>query len=384
MIKKILLIVLILAVGFVFSVSLFSRKAPDLLRGAIERALNKKVIIRSIEYRFPGTFEMQGFEIQEKGRFEGETSFTADQIRLDVSWLSLAKKKLVVDKINVEDANVTIRKYGGRLTHSLSDAVKKARPQEAGTEAGKGKGGSSGLPLEIHQFFLSKSNFKFIDYDAQESGFVIVLDEISADIKNIRFPFSSSKTTYKINARLPQGRDQRPGEIKISGWTIFGLMDTDANLNMKSVFLPYFQTYYAQVTPATIQDGYVDSRANIRVDKKELVLNVELEIIGLLFQTYEADNQLFGLNADEILSFLKDRSGRLKFHIEASWNIADRSVRARDVIRKSIEKSLKKTILGNVGNILENTLQKIGDQGVVKTKEDLEGKIKKIKDLFKY
>ena len=50
----------------------------------------------------------------------------------------------------------------------------------------------------------------------------------------------------------------------------------------------------------------------------------------------------------------------------------------------SIEKSLKKTILGNVGNILENTLQKIGDQGVVKTKEDLEGKIKKIKDLFKY
>jgi hypothetical protein len=40
--------------------------------------------------------------------------------------------------------------------------------------------------------------------------------------------------------------------------------------------------------------------------------------------------------------------------------------------------------LGNVGNIIENTIQKIGEQGVVKTKEDFEDKVKKIKELFKY
>jgi len=54
------------------------------------------------------------------------------------------------------------------------------------------------------------------------------------------------------------------------------------------------------------------------------------------------------------------------------------------VIRKSIERSLKKTILGNIGNLIENTIDKIEEQGFEKTKSDLESKIKKIKDLFKY
>lgn len=382
--KKVLIILAVLVFGFIFSVSLFSRKAPDLLRGAIEKALNKTVMIRSIFYHFPSTFEMEGFEIKEKGRFNGETSFKVDQIKLSVSWLSLLRKKLVIDKISVENANILIRKYDGRLTHALSDAMSKSKPGASDKDNAAGTAGPRRLPLEIRHFVLRDSKFKFIDYDAQEGGFVIALDQIDATIRNIFIPFSSSKTTYKAKARLPQGRDQRPAEISMQGWTVFGTKDTDANLNMKGVFLPYFYPYYAQVTPAQIQDGYLDSRANIRVDKNDLALNVDLEIIGLLFQSYEAEDQLFGLKAEEILSFLKDRSGRLKFQFVAGWNLADSSVRARDVIRKSIERSLKKTIIGNVGNILENTLQKVNEQGITKTKDDIEGTIKKIKELFKY
>lgn len=384
---RILIIPLILAAALVFVVNILSQRAPGLLRGAIEKALNKKVIIRSIDYHFPGIFELEGFEVQEKEFFPGEISFTVDRIRLDVSLLSLSKKRLIIDKIDVEDADITIRQYRDKLYHALSGAVTRLDADAAASEASLSAKQSAQprmMPLEIRQFRLKNSNFRFIDYDVDQNGFVVALDQINGEVRDIVLPFSGIKTSYRISARLPQGREQRPAEIQMEGWTQASTFDTDANLSFQGVFLPYFHPYYAQVTQAGIEDGYLNSKANIRIEKNDLTLNVDAELVNLLFQSYEEGDQLFGLKADEILSFLKDRSGRLKFQIVVRWNIADRSVRAKDVIRKSIERSLKNTVIGNVGNILENTIQRIGERGLDKNKEEVEGAIKKIKELFKY
>ncbi len=385
--KRILLLTLILAAALAFGVNVLSQRAPGLLRAAIEKALNKKVVIRSIDYHFPGVFDLEGFEIQEKEPFPGEASFTVQHIRLDVSLLSLSKKRLIIDKLDVEDADITIRQYHHKLTHALSDAVTRVEPNAGAGEASadaKKTAQSKMMPLEIRQFSLKNSHFKFIDYDVDPNGFVTALDQINGDIKDIVLPFSGTKTSYRLSARLLQGREQRPAAIRMEGWTQASTFDTDANLSFEGVFLPYFRPYYSQVTPAAIEDGYLNSKANFHIEKNDLTLNVDAELVNVLFQSYEEGDQLFGLKADEILSFLKDRSGRLKFQIVVRWNIADRSVRAKDVIRKSIERSLKNTVIGNVGNILENTLQKLGEKGLDKNKEDVSGAIKKIKELLKY
>ena len=384
MIKK-LLIVLAVLTAVALAINIFSRKAPEMLIQAIERSLGKKILIRSIDYHFPGTFELSGFEIKEIGEFSGESSFAVDKIRLNASLLSLSKQKLIIKSIEVENADIVIRKYRGKLTHALSDAVRKS-----GTAAADENPKMShqlnrpDLPLEIHQLKLSNSRFKFIDYDAAEGGFVIAFDPVEAVIDNIVVPFSDEKTFYKISARMVQGRDQRAAEIKVSGRTQFKTMETDMNVIEQGVYLPYFAPYYQQVTPAAIESAFLDSRVNLLLEHNDLTLNADLEISELFFRAYESENQLFGLQADEILSFLKDRSGRLKLQIAARWNIADHNLNARDVIRKSIERSLKKTVIGNVGNILENTLQKFGDQGAGKPKDTLEDKIKKLKDIFAY
>jgi hypothetical protein len=282
-----------------------------------------------------------------------------------------------------------VRKRGGRLMHPLTDAVKNSATR-GGAATASGSAGekapkkASVLPLEISKFTINSSHFKFVDYDALQEGFVITLDNIHAEIRHIELPFSHDKMSYSAEAQVLQGRDQRPAEFKLSGWTRPLSFDTDAHFSLKSIFIPYFSAYYAQVTPATIENGFLDARLNLNVQNKELNTNADLEISGLLFQSYENDNQLFGLKADEILSFLKDSSNKLKFQISARWNIADRSVRARDVIRKSIERSLKNTVLGNVGNILQNAIQRIGEKGGADgSKEDLEFTVKKIKELFR-
>ena len=385
MIKKFLIVLVALAVAVVIAFHVFSRKAPGMLVHAIEKSLGKKILIRSIDYHFPNVFELEGFEIKEVKDFAGETSFGVDKIRLDVSLLSLSRRRLIIDAIDVENADVVIRKYHGKLTHALSDAAGKSGMAGPAQNLGvSSRSNEINLPLEIHQFKMRGGRFKFIDYDAAEGGFVIALDEIDAVINNIELPFSDEKTFYKVSARMTQGREQRAAQIHLSGRTKFKTMDADMSVIVQGVYLPYFQPYYRQVTQAAIESAYLDSRIDLFLEHNDLTLNADLEISELFFRAYESENQLFGLRADEILSFLKDRSGRLKLQIVARWNVADRNLSAREVIRKSIERSLKKTVIGNVGNILENALQKIGNQGVEKNKENLEDKIKKLKDMFKY
>ncbi len=392
MLKKTLIILLVLATLAVMALNALSRKAPELLRQSIGRALNKKVVIQSIEYRFPWLFELRGFEILEREPFQDERAFYVDQVRLEVSPLGLSRKRLIISKIEMENADITIRKYDGKLFHALSDTLKMPTPSPVSSADADGSLGDPGkrgmgptpLPLDIHKFHLNKSHFRFIDYDVEKNGFVVVFDEIEAKIRGIQLPFSSERTYYSLNARLAQGRDQKAAEAKVYGWTQFADIDTDANITLNGVFLPYFRPYYGQVTAAAIEEGVVDARANITIENKDLTATVDLEMIGLLFQSYEEENQLFGLKADEILSFLKDRSGRLRFQVVVKWNLADRSVRTRDVIRKSIERSLKSTVLGNIGNILQKTIEKISEKGgFEQAKKDPDSVLNKIKSFFK-
>jgi len=375
------MLLVLIVTGVVF----LSQNAPAMLRSAIENAVNKKVVVRSIVYHFPGTFELTGFEIQENEPFAGETAFYADQILFDVSWWSVFRQKLILDRIAVENATIVLRKYRNRLLHSLSDAIQTSQAQASLSSAGaSAQTDRTLLPLEIREFLIRNGRFRFEDYDVQQGGFVTAVDNIRAEIKNISVPFGTLRTAYAIEAQLLQGRGERPAPMSFSGWTEFGSKNTDAHWVLQGLSLPYFRPYYSQVTLAMIDNGYAFARAHLRIDQNNLTLNTDLEIVNLFFQSYEYDNQLFGLRAEEILSFLRDRSGRIKFQIIARWNIADKSVKARDVIRQSIERSLKNTVLGNVSNILENTLQKIGEGGFEKSKDDLRGTIKKFKDLLKY
>ena len=104
MTKKLLIVFLVLAVAAAIGINIFSSKAPDMLVRSIEKALHKKILIRSIDYHFPCTFELEGFEIKENGDFAGETSFAVDKIRLEVSPLSLSQKKLILDAVDHEIA----------------------------------------------------------------------------------------------------------------------------------------------------------------------------------------------------------------------------------------------------------------------------------------
>src|SRR3989338_223639 len=388
MLKKIVLIIMVIAVEAAIGLNMLSRRAPKMLQGALEKALDKPVSVQSIEYRFPSTFLVEGFEIAEKAPFEGETSFYVDHFRLDASPFSLRRKmtRLVIDRVEIDHAEVNVRKSDGRIIHPLSEALKKpAAPAQAQAAAGTtAPRPAPRTPLEIRVLRLTDSRFQFIDYDAQKEGFVITLEDIDADVKELAVPAADEPVRYKLAARMAQGRGEKPADVRIEGWTDALTADTEADFTLDGVHIPFFRPYYGQVTRALIQNGRLGARTRIVIEKKHLRLNADLEIMGLLFGDYEEGNQLFGLKAEEMLGFLQDRSGRLRLQFEAEWDLGNSSVRARDVIRHGIAKSLKATVLGSVGNILEGALVRLGDKAVNTPKDEVEGVLKKIKGFLSY
>ena len=134
--KKIGLGILIgLALG-ALGVNFAARKAPVILRAALERSLGKSVRVDSIHYHFPDVFLLEGFQIRERGMFSGETSFAVERVKLVVSPMSLSKKALVVDKIEIENAAVFLRKYHGRWSHPLSNVMQTENSDEGTGAAG--------------------------------------------------------------------------------------------------------------------------------------------------------------------------------------------------------------------------------------------------------
>jgi len=378
--KKIAIGFAVLVVLIASALTVFAYQAPHMLRTALAGALGKKVVIRSILFKLPGTFMLDGFEIQEESPFEGETCFYVDRLVLQVSPFSLFKKVLLVDKLDVQGATIIIRKRGHRLYHALSNTAKKTTAASPSSKE-PSKGGT-GAPLETRSFSFSDCHFKFIDYDVQSEGFVIGLEQIDGEIQRIRFPVQG-KTSYRLKAFLSQGRDERPAALSIEGRTDFRSLDTDAGAIVENLFLPYFRPYYGQVTQAAIERGYLDSKIRLDIVSRKIKLNADLAVTELLFQDYESGNELFGLRADDMLSFLKDSSGRLRFQLQAEWDLNDRNVRPKEVLRRSIERSLKGTVFGNVGNLLQKTIEKIGEQGTEKTKNELQDTLKKVTEIFR-
>ena len=363
--KKFLIFFAVLTLAAVFSVSLLAQRAPGFLKDSLQGSLGREVHIRSIEYHFPWAFELQGFEVLEtEGPFKGDPSLLIEDLTLYVSPVSFSKKTLVIQRMEVDNAKLVVRQWYGHIFQPLSSAWKKSQVPSAPAAL---FGGAKRPGLEIRRLKLKNSQFRFLDYDTDENGFVVSFDGLEGEIKNAVLPASDQKTFFSVRGVVTQGRMERPAPAQCSGWTKFSTRDTEAVFGVKGLHLPYFAPYYRKITQSVVAEGYLDLKSVTRIDSRYLSADFDFEFSNLHFESYESEDLLFNLKAEEILSLLRDSSGKLKFQVPVRWNTADRSVRLREVMRKGIERSLKRTVL---------------QKGLSQPVDDLEGTLKRIKNLF--
>ncbi len=386
MLKKILIFIIVSAALFSMALGIVARKAPGILIQSLEKALNKKVSIEYIEYHFPLSFEIQGLKVKDSGIFSGDNCFSAEEIHLSLSWLSLSQKSLIIDKMELDNAFVSVRQYHGKLLSIFSDALSNVNTVQ-GNKSQKPSAQAEARRelLNIHEIIFRKSAFQFIDYDVDSKGFVIALQNVEGGIQNVSLPFSGERMIFGIHARVAQGRDQRSADLSLNAWRDFRRGDSDTRLGIKGLYLPYFSIYTKKVTPAVIENGYADGQLRFHTVASDMEMAADVEMSGLLFGSYESNGELFGLNAERILLFLKDRNGKLKLPLSAAWNLDAKALKPEMAIRKGIERAMKASVFGSVDHILDKALKKGGDLDEESSESGgVEGTIKKIKDLLKY
>jgi hypothetical protein len=367
LIKKILIVFIILAMSGLFGLTFLARRAPMLLKNSFERALNSEVSIRSVEYHFPWEFELAGFEVLEtREPFRGDALLSVDRLTLQISPLSFSKKKLVIQRMEAEGARLVLRNWYGRIFHPFRDALRRGTDGESRLPDRLPESPAQSIPmaLEIQDLKLKDSQFQYLDYDVRENGFVVTFTGLQGEIRNLMLPASGRKTSFSLEAVLSQGRDQAGAQTSMSGWVQWLKQDAQIALTLKRLHLPYFRPYYRKITQSVVAEGYLDVKSMLRIENKRLVADLGLEFNNLHFESYEMDGLLFNLKAEEILSFLKDSSGKLKLQTPVRWDLANRSIRFSQVMRKGIEQSLKKTLLGNFSHVIESAILKGGDKNL--------------------
>ena len=203
--KKILIAIIVLVMAVFFAANMLAQRAPELLKKALERSLNKIVKIRTINYRFPGTFELEGLVISEKdGPFKTEPLISAEHILLDVSPISLSRKALIIDRIDIRDADIVIRKWQNYFYQPFDDAIHQPTEVAATKSAAEVPAGAR-VPLEIRLLKIQNGVLRFMDYDVRSEGFVIALSNTQITVKDLTFPFGPKRTTYTAEGTLPQG-----------------------------------------------------------------------------------------------------------------------------------------------------------------------------------
>lgn len=382
MLKKILVLLIVVAIAAFAALNLLSKNAPGLLRAAVESALGKRVEIGDIDFRWPGSFVLRDFVVYEDAPFASDICFRVSQLRLEVNPAGLRSQKLHIRSVEIEGAEAVLRKKDGQAYHFLSAALKPAAP--AASPAAGASSAPRTLPVRIDSVRFEGCVFRFADYDVRPEGFALSMEDISGWLEDLSLPMSSQWSAYEVRGRLIQGRGVRTAEGRLKGRTRFADAETDASLELTGVSLPYFTPYLGRITQATLAEGFLDLRTELAISRGVLNANVVTEVAQLHFAGYESGDQLFGISAPELLGYLKDSSGRLRFQMPLQWDLRDPSAKPYRVIRAAIERSLRELVLGNLGSIVTQKVFKATDLGGEAAKNTLDERIEKVKDFFKF
>jgi len=376
--KKIIIVTVLLLAAALTASAILLRKLPDLTVSFLEKCLQKGVSLQEVDYHFPGKIKIKNLAVNELGRFKDENSLYVEKLTATFELRRLLfERKLVIPELTVIHPQITVRRMKRVYYHALSG--KKEMKAEEQSRAGNAKGRSGGIPLpvEIERVTVEAGAVQVIDYDASEKGFAMQLHGLEAAVRQLSTTRAHVPAQFELKGFLAQGRSQPPAEITASGSHRFLNKDTDMNLNVTGIWLPYFEPYYRKVTASRLQDGVADIRSKTMIEHKGLITNARMDFRRLRFLEVEAGGRVLGLDADFFLNFLKNQAGRISLDVQLRWDLEDNQMTFEKVLRSGMKASFESALVQGLGNVVSGTLGLIAEEGADFVKKDWKNIIKK-------
>ncbi len=360
MVKKLLITAVLAALVGALAVALAARNLPDLVVRNLRQTLGREVSIESLRVRFPLRVEMNRLLIAENEPFKGEAAFYVERAVASVdAWTFVTSKKILFTQLELTRPRVIFRKSLGKLYHAF-------RIRPAGSAAADAASGTAGParrgvvpPLKFDRVLIRDGEVQFMDYDADRKGFVVTLLRLSADLHDLALPSDGSRLAYTVEALLDQGRDTPAARLKLEGDWIREKLEGRTSLQLTGVSLPYFEPYYRTVTPSRISDGELDIVASAQSPAGILTANSKWTIRRLTFDKSEDGNQLMGFDANLIRNILANDAGNLTLDLVMEMDLRDPSVPFREVLRRSLHRSIRATFAAYFESTVRNTVNQI-------------------------
>jgi AsmA protein len=153
------LLILIVALSLFVKSYLTEERIRALVSEAAEKSINRKVALGEIDISLFKGIVVKDFEIREK---DSDSAFLkANEFVLMYQFFPLLTKKLVIDKLSIEDVEINLQTNPDG-TYNFSDMVKKDNPDEPKEEKPK----AEGLPIDLNVKNIAIKNAKIHYVDA--------------------------------------------------------------------------------------------------------------------------------------------------------------------------------------------------------------------------
>lgn len=365
MVKKLLIAVVLLALIGSLAVALAARNLPDLVVRNLRQTLGREVSIESLRVRFPLQVEMNRLLIAENAPFKGEAAFYVERAVASVdAWTLVTSKKVLFTDLELIRPRLIFRKSMGKLYHAF-----RIRPEGSDGQAPAAGDPAAAArrpavpPLKFEQVTIRDGEVQFMDYDADQKGFVVTLLRVAAELKDLALPSDGSRLEYRVAAFLDQGRNTPPARLELEGEWVRESFEGKTAFQLTGVHLPYFEPYYRTVTPSRIADGDMDIAASAESPAGILTANSRWTLRRLAFEKAEDGDQLLGFDANLIRNILTGDTGSLSLDLVLTLDLRNPGTSFREALRASLRKSIRATFAAHFDTAMRNTVNQIQSEG---------------------
>jgi Domain of Unknown Function (DUF748) len=344
-----------------------------LIQPQLQKVLGPGVALKEIQLRLTH-LSIKG--IQYEGLHTKKKYLWVEEIKIYPAILSLFIGPLRIRDVTIREPSLSFyRTKEGVFVGPWAGPEKKEKREPPGDQEQKER---EQVFLRIDRLRIQKGSVDFEDWKPGEPPAWLRLSEMDLDMKEIQYPFHSTRSPVELKGRLEE-KTKKGGEIHIKGWINLKTTDMETSLNVREIEVKLFEPYYRKKVSAEIDSGYMAMDAKISLKEKFIDAPGKLELVHLHIK--EGEGTVFWIPAKTLISLLKEKGDRIQVSFHMKGSLGDPKFNLQETLLTRIALSLLEALglpIKVVGEgVLEKTIK--GEKGMIEELRDLERQFKKKK-----
>jgi hypothetical protein len=226
-----------------------------------------------------------------------------------------------------------------------SQQKREIRESIPGLERGKqAKRESEARPVALVRGIAIKDGEIVIsDSSGAKNATEISVVDVSLSLGQFALPFDDTRSFFDLSGHIP-GR-QNTANLRWSGTTAFGTLDTDSRLSLQSLDLTLLRPYFEKKGDVPVAGGTVDVGAHVKINNHYMDTPVTVTIRHLqLASARGLRDQFMGVPRSILLNSMKTRNEEIRIDFVVSGPMDSPSFNLRENMTKRFAIALAKSL----------------------------------------